>query len=200
MTTMATLQGLEAIRRARPRTRVLILAGATVVAIVALGAAGEAAARGHHHRHHHGRKAQVASGRVLHLARCYGRFIAWRDELGGLMQASGAYTPSPGAPARFDRVEASFIDSAHKDMGVLLHLRPTFAEADFPDDVRQAFQAGLKETTALFAADDYRARRKAVLDQPDMAPIPRMASLEANADASFKPLGEPCDQLAAANP
>ena len=91
----------------------------------------------------------ASSARVTQLAQCYGRFIAWRDELSGLMQASGAFTPAPDAPARFDHLEASFIDSAQADRHVALRLRPTFAEADFPTDMRLAFQAGLKEAGAL---------------------------------------------------
>ena len=160
--------------------------------------AGDAAA--HARRHHHPHGAAVASERVIQLARCYGRFIGWRDELGRLMQASGSYTPAADAPARFDHLEASFIDAAQADMNIVLHLRPTFAEKDFPDDVRAAFQGGLAEAAALYKADDYLAQRKALLDQKDLAPIPRMAALESNADARFKPLGEPCDQLATANP
>ncbi len=195
MTIAPILQGLGGGCQSRSKGLAPAFAGAMIVLV----AAGGAAARSHHH-HHRGHKAAVATARDLQLAQCYGRFIAWRDELSALMQASGSYTPSPEAPARFDRLEASFIDSTHKDMGVTLHLRPTFAEADFPPDLRQAFQAGLKEARDLYAADDYRGRQKAVLAQADLAPIPGMASLEDAADARFKPLGEPCDQLALANP
>ena len=105
----------------------------------------------------------------------------------------------PDAPARFDHIEASFIDTAHADRRITLHLRPTFAEKDFPRDLRRAFRTGLAETTALYASDDYRARRTAAAGT-DLAPIPKMAALEANADAGFKPLGEPCDRLSSANP
>jgi hypothetical protein len=195
MTMMPDLSMSGGGRRSRSKGLAPILAGVTITLL----AAGGAAARSHHH-HHHGHKAPVATARDLQLAQCYGRFIAWRDELSALMQAAGAYTPSPEAPARFDRLEASFIDSTHKDMAITLHLRPTFAEADFPPDLRLAFQAGLKEAKDLYTADDYRDRQKAVLARTDLAPIPGMASLEEAADARFKPLGEPCDQLALANP
>jgi hypothetical protein len=171
------------------------LAGAVVVALCAGGAAARS-----HRADHRTLEQQAAHSRTLALARCYGRFIGWRDELGALMQASGSFTPAPDAPARFDRLEASFIDTAHARRHVTLHLRPTFAEKDFQPDLRAAFRTGLAEVGAAFGADDYKARRKAVLDQADLAPIPRMSALEANADSNFKPLGEPCDQLAAANP
>ena len=195
---LTTFQRSRAIWRRRPCGLAPVLAGVLMVALTA----GSTAAHGRHHRHHriHTPAPAAATARVTQLAQCYGRFIAWRDELSSLMQASGSYTPAPDAPARFDHIEASFIDSTRADMRLVLHLRPTFAEADFPPDVRQAFQAGLKEAAALYASSDYQVRRKAVMDQADLAPIPRMASLEAIADASFKPLGEPCDQLATANP
>jgi len=173
-----------------------LLAGVMALVLAVDGAA----AHSRHHHHHRGHGRRVASARDLQLAQCYGRFIAWRDELSGMMQATGSYTPLPGDPARFDHLEASFIDSTHADMGLTLHLRPTFAEKDFPPRLRQAFQDGLKEVTALYASDDYKSRRKALMGQTDLAPIPRMAGLEGAADAEFKPVGEPCDRLAAANP
>ena len=195
MTTGRRLQGPGTAARRRVRGSVCAL----LVCVLGLGP-GAGAAAAHSRRHHRRHDAPAASPRVTQLARCYGRFIAWRDELSSLMEASGSYTPSPDAPTRFDHLEASFVDAARADMRLELHLRPTFAETDFPDDVRAAFQGGLAEAAALYKADDYLAQRKALLDQKDLAPIPRMAALESNADARFKPLGEPCDQLATANP
>jgi len=150
-------------------------AGLIGLAILVLGGGGASAGRPH--ADHRTLEQQAAASRVVALARCYGRFIGWRDELSGLMRRTGAYTPSSDAPGRFGRVEASFTDTALKDRHLSLHLLPTFAEKDFPRDIRRSFREGLRETAALFAARDYLSRQSEVLARPDVEATSRTAML-----------------------
>jgi hypothetical protein len=180
--------------------RFRLLAGVAVLAVVVLAAA-PAGARSHGHRSDNRTLDQQAKASpTLALARCYGRFIGWRDQLKSLMQATGSYTPAPDAPTRFDHVEASFADTARGERNLTLRLRPTFAEKDFPRDLRGAFRKGLKEAAKVYAADAYKSQQAGVKAQADLTPIPKMAALEVNADAAFKPLGAPCEALADAHP
>ena len=149
-------------------------------------------------RAHHtgaGKAAPVGSG-LTGLAGCYGRFIAWRDELSALMLQASSYTPWPDDRIRFDRMERAFSAGAKRYRRLDLVLQPTFSEADFPPDVRQAFQAGVRAASAAFADGGYRHTQILVVGQPDLSPRQRMAQLEANADQVFAPLSAPCDHLA----
>ena len=136
----------------------------------------------------------VGSG-VLGRANCYGRFIAWRDELSALMLQANSYTPWPDDRIRFDRMERAFADGVRQDRKLALVLQPTFREADFPPDIRRAFRAGLQTATAAFANDDYRHTQIMVVGQADLSPRQRMAQLEANADQAFAALAAPCERL-----
>jgi len=130
------------------------------------------------------------------LAGCYGRFIAWRDELSALMLQANSYTPWPDDRIRFDRMERAFAAGVRKDRNLVLTLQPAFREDDFPADIRAAFRAGLKTGSAAFAADGYRRIQIIVVGQPDLSPQQRMAQLEANADEVFAPIASPCERLA----
>ena len=140
---------------------------------------------------------QAAASPVLALARCYGRYIGWRDELAMMMKATTAYTPLPEDPPRFDRLEAAFVAHAAAERHLTLLLRPTFAEKDFPGDLRRAFRAGVSESGAAFGDPDYKLKKTEFLADTSEPPIPRMQKLETLADAAFAPLGEPCDRLSA---
>jgi hypothetical protein len=176
------------------------LAGVALLAVAVLPAA-PALARSHGHRSaSRTLEQQAKASPTVAMARCYGRFIGWRDQLKGLMQATGSYTPSPDAPGRFDHVEASFADTARSERKLTLHLRPNFAEKDFPRDLRTAFRKGLKETTQLYAASAYKTQQAGVTARSDLTPIPKMTALEANADGAFKPLAAPCEALADEHP
>ena len=148
---------------------------------------------------HRSLEQQAAASPVLATARCYGRYIGWRDELAMMMQATTAYTPLPADPGRFDRIEEAFMAHASAERHLTLRLRPTFAEKDFPSDLRRAFRAGIKESAAAFGAPGYKDARAGLLRDMSMPPIPRMQRLEALADAAFSPLGEPCERLWAPN-
>jgi len=182
------------------------------VAIIAIAAPAESAkplvhatpaperhrAAAHRKAGHHARPAvaaPVGTG-VRGLAGCYGRFIAWRDELSALMLQANSYTPWPDDRIRFDRMERALAATALRDRKLVLTLQPTFREADFPPDMRRAFRAGLKTASSAFADSDYRHTQITVLGQPDLSPRQRMAQLEANADQAFAPLATPCEQLA----
>ena len=179
--------------------RRILAQAATAVALAALLAA-PADARGFSFwPDHRSLEQQAAASPVVALARCYGRFIGWRDELAGMMKATGAYTPLASDPARFDRVEAAFAAHASADRHLTLLLRPTFAEKDFPGDLRRAFRVGVGESASAFGGPDYRAARAGLLDDSAAPPIPRMQKLETLADDAFAALGEPCDRLAAPN-
>jgi hypothetical protein len=132
---------------------------------------------------------------VTALADCYGRFIAWRDELSNLMLQANSYTPWPDDQVRFDRMERAFGDGARKDRNLVLTLQPSFREADFPRDVRSAFRAGLKTGSTTFAAGGYRYTQLTVLGRAGLSPRQRMAELEANADQAFAPLSASCERL-----
>ena len=111
--------------------------------------------------HHHVRTAKApGSSSVLLLSSCYGGFIAWRDELSGLMLQANSYTPWPNDRSRFDRMEHAFAEGVRRRRRVVLTLQPTFREADFPPDIRGAFQTGLKTATATFAGDVYRRTQR----------------------------------------
>jgi len=141
------------------------------------------------------RKAKAGGSSVLALAGCYGRFIAWRDELAALMLQANSYTPWPEDKTRFDRVEQAFAASALRDRKLTLTLQPVFREADFPPDIRAAFQAGSKTGSAAFAANTYRHTQLMVIGQPDLSPRQRMAQLEANADEVFAAPAAACERL-----
>ncbi len=143
---------------------------------------------------------QASVSPVLAMARCYGRFIGWRDELASIMRATSTYTPLPDDPPRFDRLEAVFIAHAQSERHLALHLRPTFAEKDFPRDLRRGFRVGLKEANATFSGSDYRAAKIRLFSGGGIQQASRMQDLEAHADAVFAKLGEPCDRIAALNP
>jgi len=140
---------------------------------------------------------QASVSPVLAMARCYGRFIGWRDELATLMQATSTYTPLADDPPRFDRLETAFINHAQSERHLALHLRPTFAERDFPRDLRRGFRVGLKEAAATFGGADYQAAKIRLFSSGGIQRAARMQDLEANADAAFARLGQPCDRLAA---
>jgi len=143
---------------------------------------------------HHRRTSRARSrGGVLVLANCYGRFIAWRDELAGLMQLANSYTPSPEDRNRFDRMEQAFAAGARRDRKLTLTLQPTFREADFPVDIRIAFRAGLNASSAAFIDKVYRDKQSDVISQAGPSPRQRMARLEANADEAFAPLAASCE-------
>ena len=144
---------------------------------------------------HNGSKAKAPSS-ALALGGCYGRFIAWRDELSTLMLQANSYTPWPDDRIRFDRMERAFAAGVRKDRNLVLTLQPAFREDDFPADIRAAFRAGLKTGSAAFTADGYRHAQIVVVGQPDLSPQQRMAELEANADEAFAPLASPCERLA----
>ena len=132
---------------------------------------------------------------VLVLAGCYGRFIAWRDELSGLMLQANSYTPWPDDRIRFDRMERAFAAGARRDRNLVLTLQPAFHEEDFPPDIRVAFRAGLKESEGAFADNGYRHTQIVVVGQTGLSPEQRMAQLEANADQALAPLATPCEHV-----
>ena len=138
---------------------------------------------------------QMASAPVLAIARCYGRFIAWRDELSSAMLETGA-PPSLDAPVRFNRVETAFSALALRDRQLTLRLQPTFKETDFPVDIREAFRTGLKEAGQRFAARAYRTERTDILASAGQTPNSRMSAAEYQSDAAFADLGGPCDRFA----
>jgi hypothetical protein len=146
--------------------------------------------------HHRGRgkTASLGSG-VVGLAGCYGRYIAWRDELSGLMLQANSYTPSPDDGVRFDRMERAFAAGARQDRNLVLTLQPSFQESDFPRDIRRAFRAGMTSASNAFADKGYRNTQSAVIGQPGLTPQQRLAQMEANADQAFAPLAVPCEQL-----
>jgi len=140
---------------------------------------------------------RAARAHVVKLAGCYGRFIAWRDELSTLMLESSSYTPWPTDKTRFDRVEAAFSDGAKRRLQLVIKLEPSFREIDLPPDIRAAFRAGLKTSAGAFAAPRYRNTQLTVIEQLDLSPRRRMAQLEANADEAFEPVAAPCESAAA---
>jgi len=111
------------------------------------------------------------------------------------MLQANSYTPWPDDPIRFDRMERAFAAGALRDRKLVLTLRPTFRESDFPPDVRKAFQGGLRSASEAFAANDYRHTQLLVVGDPDLSPRQRMAQLEANTDQAFAPLAAPCERL-----
>jgi hypothetical protein len=173
------------------------LAAGALVASAAFGAADAAPRHTRHHADHRTLDQQAAASPTLALARCYGRFIAWRDELLDLMQQSGSYTDAAGATGRFDKLETQFIAVARHERGLSLRLKPTFAEKDFPPDLRAAFRTGLKESAARFRDGPYRSEQVDIIGETKVAPFLRMHDLESKADEAFEDLGAPCDRLAA---
>lgn len=151
----------------------------------------------HHWAHRQTLEQQASISPVLALARCYGRFIGWRDELATIVQATSTNTPLPEDPPRFDRVEAAFIDHAKSERHLTLRLRPTFAERDFPRDLRRAFRQGLKEAVATFEVRDYKAAKIGLFSGGVSERDARLQAFEVQADNKFAPLGAPCDRLAA---
>ena len=79
---------------------------------------------------------------VLALARCYGGFIAWRDELAGLMLQASSYTAQPDDQIRFDRMERSFIAGAKRERNLVLTLQPTFQKPISRPIFVQRFERG----------------------------------------------------------
>src|ERR1700760_2741149 len=51
---------------------------------------------------------QVAAGSVAQ-ARCYGRYVAWKDALYGAIQSTDAWLTSPEPVSEVDRMQASFL-------------------------------------------------------------------------------------------
>ena len=143
-------------------------------------------------RRGHAKTTPRAKDPVIVLANCYGRFIAWRDELAALMLQSDSYTPWPDDKIRFDKLEQAFSESAKRNRGLVLKLTPVFRETDFPADMRAAFRAGLSESGTVFVSNDYRRTQIMVIGQRDLSPRQRMAQLEANADGAFAHLSAPC--------
>ena len=137
---------------------------------------------------------QISSNPLLAIGRCYGRFIAWRDELSSAMIETGT-PPSPSAPARFEQIETAFAALVQRDRNLTLRLQPTFKESDFPTDVRDAFRVGLNETSARFAVDAYKTERMRIFAETSQTPNARMSDMEAHADAAFDDLGRPCDRF-----
>jgi hypothetical protein len=138
---------------------------------------------------------QIKAAPVLALSRCYGRFIAWRDELSSAMIETGT-PPSASAPARFNRVETAFAALTLRDRKLTLRLQPAFHESDFPADMRQAFRVGLAEAGQVFQAPAYRSEHMRIFAEADAATGQRMGDLETQTDAAFEDLGRPCDRLA----
>ena len=171
------------------------IAIALAVPAGAAGAVADAAGTPDHKaaRHHASAKRPARRGDgVLLLADCFGRFIAWRDEMSSLMLQANSYTPTADDRSRFDRMEQAFADGVLRERNLVLTMQPAFREADFPADIRKAFRAGLKTGSAAFAANAYRNSQIAVLGQDGLTPPMRMTQLEANADAVFGPLSASC--------
>jgi hypothetical protein len=128
---------------------------------------------------------------VATQARCYGRYVAWRDAMADAIQTTNAWPASAAPVAEFDRIEASFVASAMSDRGVAVELSPDLDETALPADLRVAYDHGLQEGKARLAGPAETASQTDV----DAPGAERMVQLQGALDAAFAPLRAPCASI-----
>jgi hypothetical protein len=128
-------------------------------------------------------------------ARCYGRYVAWRDALYGTIQQTDSWLSSAEPVAEFDLMQASFVAQLSNERGVTLRFSPDLDETALPADIRAAYDRGLQETGALFESQSFRDRQARAAADTAQPGADRMAGLQAVIDDSFSGLRAPCTRL-----
>jgi len=122
-------------------------------------------------------------------ARCYGRYVVWRDAIGEAIQATNAW-PSAQPANEFYKMQASFVAVLSAERGVAPRISPDLNEADLPADVRLAFEQGVTEAKAKLGG---AGARGAPLEASDgRAGSEAMAKAQAAIDGAFAPLRVQC--------
>jgi len=128
-------------------------------------------------------------------ARCYGRYVAWRDALYGTIQQTDSWLTSSEPVAEFERMQASFITQLSNERGVTLRFSPDLDETALPADVRAAYDRGMQETGAMFDSPTFHQRQAKAASDPGQTGAQRMAGLQATVDETFAGLRAPCTRL-----
>jgi hypothetical protein len=140
-------------------------------------------------------RARLVAASSVAQARCYGRYVAWRDALFGTIQQTDSWLTSTEPVAEFDRMQASFVASLSNERGMTLRFSPDLDETALPADIRSAYDRGVQETGAELDAASFHARKSQALDDPARPAAQRMAKLQAAIDDSFAGLRAPCERL-----
>ncbi len=140
-------------------------------------------------------RARLVATSSVAQARCYGRYVAWRDALYGTIQQTDSWLTSSEPVAEFDRMQASFVASLSNERGMTVRFSPDLDETALPADIRGAYDRGVQETSAELAAASVHARESQALDDPARPADQRMAKLQAAIDDTFAGLRAPCARL-----
>jgi hypothetical protein len=130
-------------------------------------------------------------------ARCYGRYLVWRDALVDAIRATDAW-PTAAPDTEFNKMQASFVAVLIADRGLTARVSPDLDETGLPADVRAAVDRGVQEAKARLATASAGGAPLQILELqtgPDA-----MARAQAAIDAAFAPLKTPCARLLAARP
>ena len=140
-------------------------------------------------------RARLVEASSVAQARCYGRYVAWRDALYGTIQQTDSWLTSTEPVAEFERMQASFVTSLANERGVTLRFSPDLDETALPADIRAAYDRGVQETGAQFGSAAFRARQTQALGDAAKPAAERMARLQTAIDDSFASLRAPCARL-----
>lgn len=132
---------------------------------------------------------------VIAQARCYGRYLAWRDALSDAIQTTNAWPTSAEPVNEFEKMQASFTADLADERGLVVRAAPDIDETGLPRDIRVALDRGLQESKARLAAASARAERIPARDDATHSGGEQMAKLQSAMEGAFAELRAPCVQF-----